>query len=530
MRVRHNISALNTNNKLQQNNKTMSKSLERLSSGLRINSAADDAAGLSISEKMRGQIRGLEQAEHNIQDGISLVQTAESGLFDIHEQLHRARELTVQASNDTLTTKDREVIQKEIDEIKAGINDIANHTHFNNIKLLNGEKPPIGGIQGGNGRPGYNFENALSLNVDTIGSFALSTDLGYPGTEDDNNQILIYGSGSNSRPQLIIDNVSYDIKNFVSQNTVNDNGTFKTIYDINNVEVTQTVKIVNDKFEFRYNITNNSSEDRNIGFYFHMDTMLGNDDTAPFRVNGTDLTTEEGFSGSSLPDTFEVYNDSGNPDIKVMGVLKGPDILEEPSELRVGRYSDVSNALGWTDTNDSVGDSGYGLLWSNRTIVANSSFEVNTFYGMGVPPTIEDPTNIATEEGPYDISLQVGANSGNNFIVGLSDVRAAKLDIDDVEVDPIERAIEALEKIDGAIQKVSSERTKYGAYQNGLENTYANVTNTSLNLTASESRIRDVDMAKEMMKQTKDSILTQAAQAMLAQANQQPQSVLQLIS
>lgn len=139
MRIAHNISALNTLNRLNKNNRSIGNSLEKLSSGLRINRAADDAAGLAISEKMRAQIRGLEQAERNIQDGISLIQTAEGGLTEITDNLQRARELAVQAVNDTLTDEDRYMIQKEIMQLKQEIDDIANLTQFNGINLLNVE-------------------------------------------------------------------------------------------------------------------------------------------------------------------------------------------------------------------------------------------------------------------------------------------------------------------------------------------------------------------------------------------------------
>jgi flagellin len=137
LKINHNIAALNAYNNLSKNMSSTSKTLERLSSGLRINRAADDAAGLAISEKMRSQIRGLSQADRNILDGVSLVQTAEGGLQSIHNMLQRARELSVQAGNDTLTDSDRQGIQEEIEQLKKGINDTANNTQFNGINLLN---------------------------------------------------------------------------------------------------------------------------------------------------------------------------------------------------------------------------------------------------------------------------------------------------------------------------------------------------------------------------------------------------------
>jgi flagellin len=494
MNIVHNLAALNANRQLDINNKSVSKSMEKLSSGLRITKAADDAAGLAISEKMKAQIRGLEQASRNIQDGVSLVQTAEGGLADIHDQIQRARELTIQAASDTLAPSDRSAIQEEIDQIKKGINHIANNTEFNEISLLNGSNPRSGAVNGGV-NSSYNYEGVLSLNVAADGKLDLRTNEGYPTTELDNGKILIYGSGSTSYPQVLINGGTHQLHNNVSQSTTMQNGEFQTVYLVDNVEVTQTARIVEDKYEFSYKIENKSSESKSVGFYFHMDTMLDNDDRAPFMVNNQPVHEEQSYSGATLPEDFIVYNNTGNPDLQVHAVIKGNQIIESPDEFRIGHYSDVGNPLGWTDTNESVGDSGYALKWSERTIPANGSFEVNTFYGLAVPPTVTDPGELNDNEGPYDIIIQTGANAGNNMKIQLSDVRTSSLEIEDIVIDPYARAMEALEKLDSAMQKVSSERSKYGAYQNGLEHALNNVLNSGENLTAAESRIRDVDYA-----------------------------------
>lgn len=215
----------------------------------------------------------------------------------------------------------------------------------------------------------------------------------------DDNQILIYenaqGFGTSSDPQVLIAGVSYELKSdptYVSQATTETNGIYTTVYSIKNVEVTQTARIVQDKFEFEYTIKNNDSANHTIRFYFHMDTMLGNDDHAPFIVNNTPIFNEEQYTSSNLPDSFTVYNNTGNPDIMAHGIVNGSGIIEAPDEFRIGEFSTLTHAYGWADNNNPIGDSGYALLWSERSIASHDSFAVNTYYGIADPPTIPDPT------------------------------------------------------------------------------------------------------------------------------------------
>lgn len=236
--------------------------------------------------------------------------------------------------------------------MKQGIDSIANNTEFNGIQLLNRE-----GLQGdaniGNSDPSFNYQNTLSLAVDSIGNFSLSTNEGYPGTTMDDNQILIYenalGFGTSSDPQVLIDGVSYELKSdptYVSQSTTETSGIYTTVYSINNVEVTQTARIVQDKFEFEYTIKNNDSANHTIRFYFHMDTMLGNDDHAPFIVNNTPIFNEEKYTSSNLPDSFTVYNNAGNPDIMAQGIINGSGIIKVPDEFRIGEFSTLTHVYG----------------------------------------------------------------------------------------------------------------------------------------------------------------------------------------
>lgn len=534
MRIAHYINALNVYNKMNQNNKQVNQGIEKLSSGLRINKAADDSAGLAISEKMRAQIRGLERAEQNIKDGISLIQTAEAGLAEIaNPNLIRLRELAIQAANETLTLEDRQLIQQEMNKIIEGIDQIANDTEFNTMKLLNGTNPNPG-IIGGGGGPAYNYENVLKVPpVNSNGSFTFGTDEGYPTSSEDDNKTLVFGTGGTSYPSVRIDDVSYRIKAAIITPTVEEDGVYKTVYTIpdQDVEVTQFVSVVKDKYEIKYTIKNNGNADRSLGFQYHIDTMLGNDDRAPFVVDGVPVDTQTVYEGNNIPDDFIVYNESTgigeNAELQAGGIIKGEGIIEDPSKFAVGNYSSVSD---WDfDSNTgSVGDSGYSIWWDQRAIGSGDSFSVNTFYGQSVPPTIDDPTD-PTNQGPYDLLLQVGANTQQHFKVQLSDVRANKLGIKHLNVLSNANTNQSLGKIDKAIQLVTAERTKYGAYQNVLEHIGKNVSNYHMNITGAESRLRDLDMSKEMMKLTNSQVVLQAAQAMLPQANQISQSILQFL-
>lgn len=323
MIINHNIAALNTLRQLSVNNNAVQKSLEKLSSGMRINSAADDAAGLAISEKMRGQIRGLEMAQKNAQDGISLIQTAEGALNETHSILQRMRELAVQSANDTNTNEDRAQLQKEMDQLAAEVTRISKDTQFNTKTLLDG-----------------NFTGTFHI-----------------------------GANEGQNITLSIAELSADTLRVGTSYTAKGNN----LVDAKNTSI------------------------------------------------ATWKSAASGTSGAGY------YNGSG------------------------------------------------------LVLAADKALASGTKGAIGI-----------------DISSQSAAEA-------------------------------AITVIDNAINTVSTERSKLGAYQNRLEHTINNLSTSSQNLTAAESRIRDVDMAKEMAEFTKESILNQAAQAMLAQANQLPQGVLQLL-
>ncbi|PPA86634.1 flagellin [Brevibacillus laterosporus] len=384
MRINHNVSALNTHRQLGVNSGASGKNLEKLSSGLRINRAGDDAAGLAISEKMRGQIRGLEMASKNAQDGISLIQTAEGALTETHSILQRMRELAVQASSDTNEGVDRQKLQAEVDELSKEIKRISTDTEFNNQKVLDGS------FEDKTFHIGANQGQSIKLSINNMSN----KDLGVNG-----------------------------LKN----------------------ETTHA--------ELGVKVTNRDGE---------TDIVI-------------DVTAK---AAAAVAETTASIDKDGN--VKLT-------LAQDAAGAVTATKADVLEAL------KKVGLEVEGDATAPGTIPAAA-------FGKTYTSAKADPTNPA----------QVDDTKG----VNISTQKAAD---------------KAITTINNALNKVSEERSKLGANQNRLEHTINNLGATAENLTAAESRIRDVDMAKEMMDFTKNNILTQAAQAMLAQANQQPQGVLQLL-
>lgn len=393
MRINNNLMAMNAHRQLGINSASQSKSLEKLSSGYRVNRAGDDAAGLAISEKMRGQIRGLTQASRNAQDSISLIQTAEGALTESHNILQRMRELAVQSANDTNTNQDREQLQSEVQQLKAELNRIANTTEFNTKKLLDGSAKGLADSIAGAVKYSYNtritFSSAFSLDP------------------------LLTGGA--------LKNESYTI-----------------------------VRV----------------------------------------AEGTAFATGD----------YAIYGQSGTAS----------------SDLTVASTSiNVTTALLTAAAVIAV-DTAAGLTLSSMAVGESITLTFSRFEAAG--------TNLDTA-----VMTQIGANAGQSALISIRSMNASDLGVTNVKVDSKFGSINAIETVNQAITKVSTTRSNLGAMQNRLEYTIKNLDTSAENLQASESRIRDVDMAKEMMTYTKSNILNQAAQAMLAQANQAPQGVLQLL-
>lgn len=400
MIINHNIAAMNTHRQLTSNTANTNKNIEKLSSGLRINRAGDDAAGLAISEKMRGQIRGLDMASKNSQDAISLIQTAEGALNESHSILQRMRELSVQSANDTNTDADRKELQSEVKQLVTELDRIGNTTEFNTKKLLDGSAKGVTEAVAGTAK----VNNNSGVKIDPAQIAALNTTAGTAGTTSKvDGAYMIVRTGTNG--------------------------------------------------------------------------AAGAFDATDYKLIG--------------PNGDEITSAATNITITDTAVSFGTDILAGAGSLTVTSM----NAM-------KVGES--------MTFVFGKD-------------------EAASAELKDSIMTQIGANAGQTAFISVGDMRAEALGVKDINISSKFGAATAIETVQNAMQKVSSQRSSLGAMQNRLEHTINNLGAASENLSAAESRIRDVDMAKEMMAQTKNNILAQASQAMLAQANQQPQGVLQLL-
>lgn len=389
---------MNTHRQLGINNGQGAKSIEKLSSGYRINRAGDDAAGLAISEKMRGQIRGLDQASRNSQDTISLIQTAEGALNESHAILQRMRELSVQSANDTNTDSDRNALQNEVKQLVGELDRIGNTTEFNTKKLLEGSAKGVTEA----------VEGAMRVN--------------------------------------------------------------------NNSAVTLTTTAAETKLAGSSEVNGAYMLIRVSGAVSSAGALVAND----WRVVGPD----------------GVANTLGEAGVHILA-----------NSMEIALSGDISGTAVSIDSDANL----------NTLKVGDS---ITFVFGKA---------EAASSSLGGSIMGQIGANAGQTAFISMGDMRAEALGVDKVDISTKFGAQVAIETVQGGLEKVSAQRSALGAMQNRLEHTIKNLDTASENLQASESRIRDVDMAKEMMNFTKNNILTQAAQAMLAQANQAPQGVLQLL-
>ncbi len=481
---------MNTYSKLTSANNAKSSSLEKLSSGLRINRAGDDAAGLAISEKMRGQISGLNQAAKNAQDGISLIQTAEGALSETHSILQRMRELAVQSSNDTNTAVDRNEIQKEVDELAKEITRIGNNTEFNTQKLING------GITDTKFHIGANKGQDISLSINAMDAFSL-------GVSGDSMEATLAGSGS------------------VSAATVTGSGA--AVFDGN--VVTASVAEVAGSL---------ATSGKLAGTY------AGEAGDLKLKIDGTEVTV-------ALLDTDDIdgattkINDAINATLGTSG---------EEYAVKDGGEITINSLTTGTDSSVEVTDAfaGFAVGSNAGEAAVATTYTVTLSDGTGANSVIAglaaDAASVAGtgDFAGFNLTLDgtLAHGESNTITLGVTTAGKATFNLDGtineeavtgagIDVSSQTAASDAIETIQKAIETVSAERSKLGATQNRLDHTINNLTTTSENLTAAESRIRDVDMAKEMMDFTKNNILSQAATSMLAQANQMPQSVLQLL-
>jgi len=494
MVVQHNITAMNSNRMLGTTTKAQAKSTEKLSSGYKINRAADDAAGLSISEKMRKQMRGLTQASANAQDGISAVQTAEGALNEVQDMLQRMNELAVKSANGTNSESDRKAIQDEIDQLTTEIDRVSETTKFNETYLLKGDRDADKDFT-------YQYKEAsakvatATTNIASAKTSGLS-DITYTFKDKAS------GEQQNEVAKLLRDqglSISY------TSSAAASNPTDNTIRDVKaNVQLNGTDKYVVSGSGTSFSIKDRKTGDAIVDIAItnaNVGTDIAKADAAKATENPDKVTADTVTAGYKNGETVKYYDRDGNA----------------ISENALNKYFTSSNNSG-TVTTEARADAPqvYDALGNITTIDAANDVEGK-----------QDLT------GALSLSLQVGADATkNNQITFNIDAMSTKgLGINGLKVDGADdiNARNAVETIKEAISKVSTQRSGLGAIQNRLEHTIANLDNVVENTTAAESQIRDTDMASEMVTYSKNNILAQAGQSMLAQANQSNQGVLSLL-
>ena len=536
MRINTNVAALNTYNKLNAASTAGSKSMERLSSGLRINRAADDAAGLAISEKMRAQIRGLDQAQRNAQDGVSMIQTAEGAMNTQHSILQRMRELAVQASNSTLTDADKQNIQEEMNQLIDETDRIANTTEFNNTKLLNGqvsETSKFATASGGdvatvaasaNAATGTS-EVALSATATTAATGSIySTGV----LQADNNGTAGAASGATYLTNLLDasgNSLGLEVGDEITiSGVVGDqvkNSTFRVTKDstlddfMATVQNTLGAKDVSLSGGSTYANNALGLDSGGTGAVTAGELVVEGEAGAAFDISSLKITakSDEGTDKAGFNATFSGDSSSVNGGLKQIQVA--------------ANEGDFIATVDMGGDGGSKGDTAVAVRANSTIKASNLELTFDSALAGGSTSTIK--------VGARDQSaqIQIGANEGQSLSISIdattADALGLRKDGVNLSVMTEKSASEAITTINDAINTVSSQRSKLGALQNRLEYTTTSLTSTSENMTTAESRIRDVDMAQEMMQFTKNNILAQAAQSMMAQANQQPQQVLQLL-
>ena len=540
MRIQHNIMAMNAYRNYSNNTSALSKNLEKLSSGYKINRAGDDAAGLAISEKMRAQITGLETAQKNAKDGISLVQTAEGALTEVHDMLNRMYELAEQSANGTYENEtDRAQLQKEVTQLKAEINRIADSSNFNGIQLLDGSLSSVA-------------TNLSNMNVTGVATYQAGVDAVKGRFEVDLSKLTVT---NNSTGEVA---VTINIGTFSVKVSVGAGLTMTGEELLSGLNFTETTlvasgtsfKMVSNEggklvFEMSTNPTTSAAASVQTGFEVSVTygATSGIVDNGDYNRASTVITKGQAATASRLATaTFDIGT------VKDGTVIK---IGDTSYTFAVGPNSKFANADNVVDltafTGKETGFEETAAAALTRAAVSNSQVSVGH---NGSEITLTEREG-AIDHNKFDLTdqngwigfvqigsanrnsltLQIGdtSDSYNQLNVSIKDCHTAALGIADLDIGSQSGAASALSMIEDAINYVSDVRGTLGATQNRLDHTINNLSVMEENIQDAESSIRDTDVAEEMMAYTKNNILVQSAQAMLAQANQVPQGVLQLL-
>jgi len=580
MRIQHNILAMNAYRNYNTNTSALAKNLEKLSSGYKINRAGDDAAGLAISEKMRAQITGLNAAQKNVKDGISLVKTAEGAMQEIQDMLNRMDYLATQSANGTYDNEvDRANLQKEVDQLKAEINRIADSANFNGIKLLDGSREAGGAAAASKTDISFLTSDATGHNT-SVQLHKVGVDGKDAGFTIDSNQILsnLKATASMSAGATFTFNIEVGGATIALNVTVASAVATGGAIDLSKLTVTcsQTSVSITDaagnSYDFKIGtgggkvltFTKASSQaqvdfDANLQVTYDFDsTGVEADDTAV-----ENCYTQKVTLGVAKKNDQLAHADFKLTDSMVNSLLNGGKLHIGNAAISFNKDSkdtaansvgvkDLLNSKGKLDTSDenvmkqlvarisvAAGNSDAFTVGAGSDAATISLQEKQNYYDQTdkkLLDTEEKIHKIVYLEGAADssagpLTLQIGDtfDSYNQLKVSIGDMHCKALGIDTLDISKPETASAAIQTIREAINSVSSVRGDLGATQNRLEHTANNLSVMAENIQDAESTIRDTDVAEEMMAYTKNNILIQSAQAMLAQANAVPQGVLQLL-
>ena len=489
MRINYNVSAMLSNNALSNNDDLLAQSLQRLSSGLKINNAKDNPAGLAMAKRMNAQIESLKVANQNASDGVSIVETADGAMNEISEMLQRMNELAVKSANGTWSDNDRALMQEEVAALKEEITRIAETTEFNGQTILNGAFSLKG------------YTNITEVKVNSYSDEVIPKEYTienlkvYYCEEEDTYKVdpTSFKPGE-AFPEGTKVSIKDDLVIFQA-----DNG-FEMRLDISRVDFSDSADVETWK-----SITFPREGD-DMGFANILDNL-----TISYCTEGAD-----DVKGTYKVESFTPGEDYTEGDVNVSVDKNGVVTIKTKSGLEM--QLDVSDVK----FEDPAAEDIKTTTWKSVTF-----------------PTAEDLTNdppikkvesiVIDATGIGAMKIQVGANEGQTLDMDIPAISLKNMGIENMDVLTKENALDAIVRLDGAVKYVSSVRGRLGAYQNRLESTINNLDVTTENMTAAYSRIMDVDMAEEMTKYTTYQVLTQAGTSMLAQANERPSQVLQLL-
>ena len=506
MRIQHNIMAMNAYRNYNNNTSALSKNLEKLSSGYKINRAGDDAAGLAISEKMRAQITGLDKAQDNAKDGISLVQTAEGALTEVHDMLNRMYELAEQSANGTFEDEtDRAQLQKEVTQLKDEINRIADSANFNGIKLLDGSMAAKAGVE--------------TVSTSIAGT---SADLTAANGATFSQDITVQAGTADKDVSLTLKYL--DKEGNVKEATVSATlGSDAAAKDVGAALEAELQKV----FGNGYTVTADTGSGK-----ITIKNANGNEADQTQIISA--VQKNDGTATNTAPTIGAVT--AGKDDVFTIAGASVTDVTKE-------NFLEIDGQKYQILTRGQTAESGAKALYVDKSTGALDADAVAQIveqlkdYGVNASVNATTKTSIdiakATEgsKASGGLTLQIGdtSDSWNQLGVSIDDCHTGAIGIEGVDIGTQKGAAAALDTIKDAINYVSNVRGTLGATQNRLDHTINNLSVMQENIQDAESTIRDTDVADEMMAYTKNNILIQSAQAMLAQANQVPQGVLQLL-